>query len=451
MRYHPGDTNRGAKRQLPRELTARHLRGRAVLALNLSTRLRLRLSLSLPRLRCRQMRLDSFVKLATLLGVGALLLVGQGLQPQAAYPAWVSASDAARYAAAAAAMANGAAEVAYSAATEAASSVTEAASSALGLQSDGEDPNALALAGFHASRADLNKQLQERIQAAAAAATGQAPAATASSTTASAVTASATASAATPTPPKYGSVVMEAATATTATAAAAATAAMTATAMTATAATAATATAATAMTATAMTATATTAATATATAATAATVKAPSSSGEVQGEMRGEPAWLLRASNSSALLLNAPARAALSAVAEPAGTTLHFTFGSAVMMDFVKNWLHFVNRAQLTPFLVGAADTGLFKFCTDAHVASVAISPELDVWTYQRKPKLKEAVYEIKSEWKYMRHHNSDFLEMGLVKVAFLWELLSAHFSVRISDLTLALILTHPNPYSPSL
>ena len=129
----------------------------------------------------------------------------------------------------------------------------------------------------------------------------------------------------------------------------------------------------------------------------------------------------------------------------------HFTFGSAVMMDFVKNWLHFVNRAQLTPFLVGAADTGLFKFCTDAHVASVAISPELDVWTYQRKPKLKEAVYEIKSEWKYMRHHNSDFLEMGLVKVAFLWELLSAHFSVRISDLTLALILTHPNPYSPSL
>ena len=59
-------------------------------------------------------------------------------------------------------MANGAAEVAYSAATEAASSVTEAASSALGLQNDGEDPNALALAGFHASRADLNKQLQAR-------------------------------------------------------------------------------------------------------------------------------------------------------------------------------------------------------------------------------------------------------------------------------------------------
>ena len=245
----------------------------------------------------RHMRLESFVKIATLLGVGALLLVGQGLQPKAAYPAWVSASDAARYAAAAAEMANGAAEVAYSAATEAASSVTEAASSALGLQSDGEDPNAMALAGFHASRADLNRQLQERIQAAAAAATGQAPAATASAT-ASTATASATASAATPTPPKPvrgegGSVVIEAATPTTATAATVA------------------------VTTPAKTATATTAT----------TVTTAQELYEQTGEVQGEPAWLLRASNSSALLLNAPARAALSAVAQPAGTTLHFTFG----------------------------------------------------------------------------------------------------------------------------
>ena len=240
----------------------------------------------------RHMRLESFVKIATLLGVGALLLVGQGLQPKAAYPAWVSASDAARYAAAAAEMANGAAEVAYSAATEAASSVTEAASSALGLQSDGEDPNAMALAGFHASRADLNRQLQERIQAAAAAATGQAPAATASAT------ASAATGTATPTPPKPvrgagGSVVIEAATPTTATAA---------------------------------TVTVTTPAK-TATATTATTVTTAQELYEQTGEVQGEPAWLLRASNSSALLLNAPARAALSAVAQPAGTTLHFTFG----------------------------------------------------------------------------------------------------------------------------
>ena len=327
------------------------------------------------------MRLESFVKIATLLGVGALLLVGQGLQPQAAYPAWVSASDAARYAAAAAEMANGAAEVAYSAATEAASSVTEAASSALGLQSDGEDPNAMALAGFHASRADLNRQLQERIQAAAAAATGQAPAATAS-TTASVATASATASVATPTPPKPvrgadGSVVMEAATPTLLTAAA---------------------TAATAVAATATTA----AARATPTSAT-----ALSSSGEVHGEVHGEPAWLLRASNSSALLLNAPARAALSAVAQPAGTTLHFTFGSAVMMDFVKNWLHFVKAAGIGPYLVGASDVPLLDFCNGQGVPAAAISPDLDVWTHTRRPRAKgeAAAYELKTQWQYYRHH----------------------------------------------
>ena len=162
----------------------------------------------------------------------------------------------------------------------------------------------------------------------------------------------------------------------------------------------------------------------------------------------GKPqTWLLP--ENTALVFNEAGREVYGQL-EPRGTTIHFTFGSAVMMDFVKNWLHFVNRAQLAPLLVGAADTALFKFCTDAHVASVAISPELDVWTYQRKAKLKEAVYEIKSEWKYMRHHDSDFLEMGLVKVAFLWELLSAHFSVRISDLTLTLThppLTNPNPY----
>jgi len=29
------------------------------------------------------------------------------------------------------------------------------------------------------------------------------------------------------------------------------------------------------------------------------------------------------------------------------------------------------------------------------------------------------------AEWKYYRHHKSSFLELGLVKVAFLWELVS--------------------------
>ena len=72
-------------------------------------------------------------------------------------------------------------------------------------------------------------------------------------------------------------------------------------------------------------------------------------------------------------------------------------------MDFVRNWLHFIDRAQLGPFLVGAADTALFKFCTEENVASAAISPELDVWTYERKAKAKEAVYEIQTQWKCAR------------------------------------------------
>jgi len=144
----------------------------------------------------------------------------------------------------------------------------------------------------------------------------------------------------------------------------------------------------------------------------------------------------------TALVLNEAARAAFGAV-EPRGTTIHFTFGSAVMMDFVKNWLHFIRKAQLAPILVGAADTGLFKFCTDEGLPAAAISPELDVWTYERKPRAATDVYQIKTEWKYFRHHNSDFLEMGLVKVAFLWELLSAGFSVLISDLDVVWLNGH--------
>ena len=38
-----------------------------------------------------------------------------------------------------------------------------------------------------------------------------------------------------------------------------------------------------------------------------------------------------------------------------------------------------------------------------------------------------------KTQWQYFRHHNSDFLGMGLVKVAFLWELLISGLDVLIS------------------
>ena len=120
--------------------------------------------------------------------------------------------------------------------------------------------------------------------------------------------------------------------------------------------------------------------------------------------------------NASALLFNGPARAQLASRA-PRGTTLHFTFGSTVMIDFVRNWLHFVRRAKLTPYLVGTADAGLLRFCDGEGYPAAAITPELDVWTYNRRPKPKDEVYEMRSDWKYFRHHNSDFLEMGLVKV----------------------------------
>ncbi|KOO32476.1 glycosyltransferase family 77 protein [Chrysochromulina tobinii] len=152
-----------------------------------------------------------------------------------------------------------------------------------------------------------------------------------------------------------------------------------------------------------------------------------------------------------ALALNEPAKHALAAV-EPRGTTIHFTFGTSVMMDFVKNWLHFAQKAGLTPLLVGAADLTLLKACSEMRVPAAGIIPELD-----RKPKQAE-VYEMKSNWGYIRHHKSDFLEMGLVKVAFLWELLAVGFSVLISDLDVVWLnghwqrwMTHSDPTHPAV
>ena len=151
------------------------------------------------------------------------------------------------------------------------------------------------------------------------------------------------------------------------------------------------------------------------------------------------PAWMRP--EASALAFNAPARAEFAGVS-PRGATLHFTFGTSSMMDFVKNWIFFVRKAALSPFLIGAADKRLLDACSSMGVPAAAIIPELDVWTYQRKPKRAE-VYEMKSNWAYMRHHKSDFLEMGLVKVAFLWELLSIGFSVLISDLDVVWLNSH--------
>ena len=125
------------------------------------------------------------------------------------------------------------------------------------------------------------------------------------------------------------------------------------------------------------------------------------------GIIADEVTWLLHNEHSMAWL----------ARYEPAQTTLHFTFGSAVMMDFVKNWLHFAKRAGLAPYLVGTADAALMKFCAAERIPAAAINPRLDVWTYQVKKQVQGDVFEMKTQWEYFRHHNSDFLEMGLVKV----------------------------------
>ena len=167
----------------------------------------------------------------------------------------------------------------------------------------------------------------------------------------------------------------------------------------------------------------------------------------------------LAAMARSNLVYNRPGYALLGAL-EPArvGTTLHFTFGSIVMRDFVRNWMHAIRKAKLAPALVGCADASLLRELEAEGVAAVGVQPELDVWTYTRKARAKEAVFDLKSDWKYYRHHKSSFLEMGLVKAAFLWELLLMKYDVLISDLDVVWLnghwarwMSYANPKEPPL
>ena len=108
----------------------------------------------------------------------------------------------------------------------------------------------------------------------------------------------------------------------------------------------------------------------------------------------------LAAMARSNLVYNRPGYALLGAL-EPArvGTTLHFTFGSIVMRDFVRNWMHFIQKSKLAPALVGCADASLLRELEAEGVAAVGVQPELDVWTYARKEKVAQQ-YEIKTKWK---------------------------------------------------
>lgn len=134
------------------------------------------------------------------------------------------------------------------------------------------------------------------------------------------------------------------------------------------------------------------------------------------------------------LVANGPA-AALLAEAPPKSTTLHFTFGSAGMLDFLHNWHHFVRKRGLGPVLVGAAEKKMLSACTAEGIAALGIADGLDVWTYRYAQNVSTVVQDGKTAWDYYRHSKQSFLELGVVKAAFLWELASLGYDVLISDL----------------
>ena len=152
-----------------------------------------------------------------------------------------------------------------------------------------------------------------------------------------------------------------------------------------------------------------------------------------------EPAWMAK----SNLVFNEPARSLLRSGAVPPGETIHFTFGSIVMLDFVHNWFHHVRKANISPALIGAADVALLERCGAEGLAAVGVRPGLDPWTYAERSTESKKAFDLQSNWKYYRHHKSSFLEMGLVKAAFLWELLTAGYSVLISDLDVVWLTPH--------
>ncbi|KAL3909855.1 MAG: hypothetical protein SGPRY_009277 [Prymnesium sp.] len=114
-------------------------------------------------------------------------------------------------------------------------------------------------------------------------------------------------------------------------------------------------------------------------------------------------------------------------------------------MDFLHNWIHFVERAKLAPAVVGAADHQMFLACSAEALPALEIAPGLDVWTYTRAANVSTLVQQGKADFKYYRHHKKSFLELGLVKVrvAFLWELLELGYDILISDLDVVWLRPH--------
>ena len=150
----------------------------------------------------------------------------------------------------------------------------------------------------------------------------------------------------------------------------------------------------------------------------------PSSSSLVaaRGTWRPPPGCNLKANDAAAALL---------ADAPPESTTLHFTFGSAGMLDFLHNWRHFVLKRGIGPVvLVGAAEKKMFRACSDEGIPALGIADGLDVWTYKHLQNVSTVVQDGKTDWDYYRHSKKSFLELGVVKAAFLWELTSLGYDV---------------------
>ena len=68
----------------------------------------------------------------------------------------------------------------------------------------------------------------------------------------------------------------------------------------------------------------------------------------------------------------------------PKGATLHFTFGSGTMMQFLRNWRHYIVKAGIAPAIVGAADADMLAACTAEAIGATGIVQDLDVWTYEK-------------------------------------------------------------------
>lgn len=120
------------------------------------------------------------------------------------------------------------------------------------------------------------------------------------------------------------------------------------------------------------------------------------------------PRWLAR----SGLSFNDAARS--SAPRVPRRTTVHFTFGSIGLVDFVRNWWVHAAAAGLSPAFVGAADAKLWEACAELPMLRLGL--------------------EMQHGEEYARHDGRRFQSLGRLKVRFLLELLESGFNVLYSD-----------------